>query len=146
MANSVPSGPLPITSVNHISLVCKSLEDSINFYQNLLGFSQVKRPGAFDFNGAWLFNYGIGIHLIECKHPESLPKKSEIDPRDNHLSFQTESMAAVEKKLEDLKIRYVKSRVEEGGVYMDQIFMHDPDGFMIEMCNCENLSSVLLPL
>mgnify|MGYP007129556007 CR=1 FL=1 len=35
-----------------------------------------------------LFNYGIGIHLIEAPHPSVLPKKSDINPKDNHISFQ----------------------------------------------------------
>jgi catechol 2,3-dioxygenase-like lactoylglutathione lyase family enzyme len=47
-------GPLPLTSLNHISLVCKSVKESIHFYENVLGFVPVKRPGSFDFDGAWL--------------------------------------------------------------------------------------------
>ncbi|XP_057821919.2 glyoxylase I 4 [Cryptomeria japonica] len=144
MVNSVLRKPLPLTSLNHISLVCKSVEESVNFYENVLGFVPIKRPGSFGFDGAWLFNYGVGIHLLQCDNTDNLPKKSEIDPMDNHISFQCESMEAVEKILEDMKIKYVKRRVEEGGLYIDQIFMHDPDGFMIEMCNCEILPVVPL--
>eukprot|EP00253_Pinus_taeda_P006456 PITA_06456 len=137
-------GALPLTSLNHISLLCKSVEDSINFYENVLGFVPINRPRSFDFDGAWLFNYGVGIHLLQIKNPEDLPKKSEINPRDNHLSFQCESMQVVEMKLQDMEIKYAKRRVEEGGLYVDQLFIHDPDGFMIEICNCENLPVVPL--
>lgn len=35
-----------------------------------------------------LFAYGIGIHLLQAEEPENLPKKSEINPKDNHISFQ----------------------------------------------------------
>lgn len=136
--------PLPLTSLNHISLVCRSVKESINFYENVLGFVPVKRPGSFNFDGAWLFNYGVGIHLLQSQNPEDLPQKSEINPRDNHVSFQCESMQLVESRLQDLRIQYVKRRVEEGGLYVDQIFIHDPDGFMIEICNCENLPVVPL--
>lgn len=137
-------GALPLTSLNHISLLCKSVEDSINFYENVLGFVPINRPRSFDFDGAWMFNYGVGIHLLQIKNPEDLPKKSEINPRDNHLSFQCESMQVVEMKLQDMEIKYAKRRVEEGGLYVDQLFIHDPDGFMIEICNCENLPVVPL--
>lgn len=44
---------LPLTSLNHISIVCKSVEKSLDFYQNVLGFCPIRRPGSFDFNGAW---------------------------------------------------------------------------------------------
>jgi hypothetical protein len=53
-------------------------------------------------------------------------------------------MAAVERRLKELGIPYVQRCVEEGGINVDQIFFHDPDGFMIEICNCDNLPVVPL--
>ena len=53
-------------------------------------------------------------------------------------------MATVEKKLKEMKIEYVQSRVEEGGICVDQLFFHDPDGSMIEICNCDNLPVIPL--
>ena len=118
-----------------------------------------------------LFGYGIGIHLLQSEEPESLPKKSEINPKDNHISFQVisfrffflsenmiwicndygcdddeqcESMGAVEKMLKEMGIDYVRAVVEEGGIHVDQLFFHDPDGFMIEICNCDNLPVIPL--
>nr|GFA54608.1 hypothetical protein [Tanacetum cinerariifolium] len=82
-------------------------ETAIDFYTNVLGFVPIRRPGSFDFDGAWLFNY-------------------------------------VEKKLKEMGITYKRQRVEEGGIYVDQLFFHDPDGFMIEICNCDNLPVIPL--
>ena len=53
-------------------------------------------------------------------------------------------MGAVEKKLKDMEIKYVRATVEEGGIHVDQLFFHDPDGFMIEICDCDNLPVVPL--
>lgn len=53
-------------------------------------------------------------------------------------------MAAVENKLKEMKIHYIQRRVEEGGIFVDQLFFHDPDGFMIEICNCDNLPVIPL--
>ncbi|KAK4267529.1 hypothetical protein QN277_024298 [Acacia crassicarpa] len=136
--------PLHLKSLNHISLVCKSVEESINFYQNVLGFFPIRRPGSFDFDGAWLFGFGIGIHLLQAEEPNNLPKKTIINPKDNHISFQCESMGGVEKKLREMGMAYVRSMVEEGGVQVDQLFFHDPDGFMIEICNCDSLPVIPL--
>ncbi|KAJ8774734.1 hypothetical protein K2173_017180 [Erythroxylum novogranatense] len=138
------ANPLYLKSLNHISLVCRSVEESINFYQNTLGFFPIRRPCSFDFDGAWLFGYGIGIHLLQVEDPESLPKKREINPKDNHISFQCESMGAVEKKLKEMGILYKRATVEEGGIHVDQLFFHDPDGFMIEICNCDSLPVIPL--
>ncbi|XP_039070827.1 metallothiol transferase FosB-like [Hibiscus syriacus] len=136
--------PLYLKSLNHISLVSRSVEESIDFYQNILGFVPIRRPGSFDFNGAWLFGYGIGIHLLQSEDPENLPKKRKINPKDNHISFQCESMKAVEKKLKEIKMEHERAIVEEGGIYVEQLFFHDPDGFMIKICNCDNLPVIPL--
>ena len=53
-------------------------------------------------------------------------------------------MTTVEKKLMEMGIDHVQRRVEEGGIYADQLFFHDPDGFMIEICNCDNLPVIPL--
>ena len=53
--------------------------------------------------------------------------------------WQCESMGAVEKKLKEMDISYVRSMVDEGGIHVDQLFFHDPDGFMVEICDCDNL-------
>ncbi|KAG8379854.1 hypothetical protein BUALT_Bualt07G0132700 [Buddleja alternifolia] len=73
-----------------------------------------------------------------------MPKKTVINPKDNHISFQCENMGMVEKKLTEMGINWVKQRVEEGGIYVDQLFFHDPDGFMVEICNCDNIPMVPL--
>ncbi|KAJ0075898.1 hypothetical protein Patl1_34478 [Pistacia atlantica] len=49
-----------------------------------------------------------------------------------------------EKKLNELGIKYVRAVVQEGGIEVHQLFFHDPDGLMIEMCDCNNLPVVPL--
>ena len=53
-------------------------------------------------------------------------------------------MEAVQRRLKELGVRYVQRRVEEGGIFVDQLFFHDPDGFMVEVCTCDNLPIVPL--
>ncbi|KAJ6427737.1 hypothetical protein OIU84_023189 [Salix udensis] len=144
-----PSPALPSTgtasmplSLNHLSFLCKSVAESVKFYYDVLGFVLIKRPSSFKFEGAWLFNYGISIHLLESDRAPT--KKSKINPKDNHISFQCPDMNLVIKKLEEKGIEYVTAVVEEGGVTVDQLFFHDPDGYMVEICNCQNLP--VLPL
>jgi catechol 2,3-dioxygenase-like lactoylglutathione lyase family enzyme len=59
----------------------------VAFYRNVLGFILVKRPHTFNetFEGAWLWGYGIGLHLIAG---QPVPRSTRIDPRSDHLSFQ----------------------------------------------------------
>lgn len=132
----------PLLSLNHVSFVCKSLSRSVKFYEEVLGFVLIKRPSSFDFEGAWLFNYGIGIHLLEVEDLQT--KKGKINPKDNHISFQTPNMSLIIAKLKEMEIEFVTAVVKEGGVVVDQLFFHDPDGYMIEICNCQNLP--ILPI
>ncbi|KAL4556142.1 hypothetical protein LXL04_038785 [Taraxacum kok-saghyz] len=128
---------MPLLSLNHVSFICKSVRQSVKFYSDVLGFVLIRRPSSFDFEGAWLFNDGIGIHLLEV---ETTPTKTgSINPKDNHISFQCTDMDLIIKKLEKLDIKYVTAVVKEGGVEVNQLFFHDPDGYMIEICNCHVL-------
>ena len=44
---------LGLNAMNHISRNCASVQDSIDFYCNVLDFVEIKRPRSFDFDGAW---------------------------------------------------------------------------------------------
>lgn len=43
-----------------------------------------------------------------------------------------------------MEIEYVRAIVEESGIEVEQLFFHDPDGFMIEICNCDSLPVIPL--
>ncbi|XP_009606733.1 glyoxylase I 4-like [Nicotiana tabacum] len=133
---------MPLLALNHVSYVCKSVPTSVQFFEQVLGFVLIQRPSSFDFEGAWLFNHGIGIHLLGKEDAKS--KKERINPKDNHISFQCSDMDLIIERLKELKIEYVTATVKEGGVTVDQLFFHDPDGNMIEICNCQTIP--ILPL
>jgi len=49
-----PSKPvLPLSSLNHISIVVSDVSKSKEFYINVIGFVEVVRPSSFDFQGSW---------------------------------------------------------------------------------------------
>lgn len=56
--------------------------------------------------------------------------------------MQCTDVGLVKRRLEDMGMRYVTAVVEDGGIRVDQVFFHDPDGYMIELCNCENIPIV----
>lgn len=139
--------PLPLLSLNHVSLLVRDVWNSVRFYEDVLGFCLVKRPSSFNFHGAWLYNYGVGIHLLENKAMEDYDAINEprlINPKDNHISFQCTDVVLVKRRLMEMGMRYVTAVVKEEGIKVDQVFFHDPDGYMIEICNCDNLP--ILPI
>jgi hypothetical protein len=52
---------------------------------------------------------------------------------------QCEDIVQVENDLKERNIKCTRRVVEEGGIMVEQLFFHDPDGFMIEVCNCDKL-------
>lgn len=133
---------LPLKSLNHVSRVCRDVHATTNFYEKVLGFIPIVRPGALKFDGAWLHNYGISIHLLQAENEELdalPPADKEINSRDDHLSFQSEcGVVGVEELLKEHGIKHSRTTLDENGVKIEQVFFHDPDGFMIEICTCEN--------
>ena len=75
---------LPIKAVNHVGRMTKRLDASRKFYRDVLGFREVQRPD-FKFPGAWLYNYGIMIHLID--NEEAPDPEGEIKTRHDHLAL-----------------------------------------------------------
>ncbi|KAA8515620.1 hypothetical protein F0562_018769 [Nyssa sinensis] len=98
---------LPLMALNHVSRLCRSVKDSVDFYTKALGYRMIVI--SFDF-----------FSVVKC-----------------------EDMEAMEQKFKESNIKYMKRTVEdEKGTTIDQLFFKDPDGFMIEICNCENLKLV----
>lgn len=50
---------------------------------------------------------------------------------------QANDLDEVELQLQRHKIEFVSQQTQEGPVTVRQVFFHDPDGNMIEVCNCD---------
>jgi len=122
--------PLPLTGLHHIAVLTKRLDESRAFYCDLLGFREIPRP-PFHFGGAWLWNYGLQIHLIvdEQQHDPTGP----IFTRAHHIAFASPDVAAVERALAERGIAF---RVNlQTGTGLKQLFFRDPDGHHIEVAS-----------
>jgi len=47
------NGPLKIRGLQHVSLCVLDVVASARFYSDVLGFTEIKRPSSFDFDGCW---------------------------------------------------------------------------------------------
>lgn len=120
--------PLPIQGLHHISLVTRNTEASRRFYCEVLGFREIQRPN-FSFRGAWLYNYGLQIHLIE--NPQAPGERNEhIDSRADHVAFAVADDGPVLQLLAQHGIP-CRQQVNAGGIH--QTFFQDPDGHHIEI-------------
>ena len=120
--------PLPIQSVNHLAVVTSRLEASRRFYRDVLGFREVSRPN-FKFPGAWLYNYGLMIHIIG--HEKSGAPAEEIQTREAHIALHSDHLDEVEQLLREHGVPFRINEVPERNI--KQLFFQDPDGFHIEV-------------
>jgi glyoxylase I family protein len=124
------ASPLGLRGLHHVSLVVKRLEPSRAFYCDVLGFREIPRP-AFSFGGAWLYNFGLQVHLIVDE--QRAEPEGGIQTRDDHLAFETLDLEAAERHLQGHNIVY---RVNfQAGTNVKQLFFRDPDGHHIEVAH-----------
>jgi glyoxylase I family protein len=122
--------PLPIESIHHLSWTTRQLDASRAFYRDVLGFREIDRPN-LGFPGAWLYNYGVQVHLIAS---ESTPDPAgEISSRADHVAFYTRDVDQVEQMLAELGVAFRVNRQASTG--RKQLFFRDPDGHHIEVAD-----------
>jgi len=120
--------PLPIRSLHHIAVATRNADSCKAFYIEVLGFRELPRP-PFNFRGAWLYNFGFQIHVIE--HAEFAPDQgAEISSYSDHLAFAVTNIEEAKSILGERGIPF-RERVNAGGT--QQVFFHDPDGHTIEL-------------
>lgn len=121
--------PLPLESINHIAREVADVDAATAFYRDVLGFRSIRRPN-FTFRGAWLFGYGVQIHIIEG---DPSRRGVAISPRADHVAFHAADIEAVEGRLREHRINYMRN--VQGPTGMIQLFFHDPDGNHIEVAH-----------
>lgn len=130
--------------VNHISLVVSDAEKSRDFYMNGLGVKALNRPN-FPNPGHWLWLGNVQLHLIQSPHAatEALHAPEASTGEVNHIAFEVSDFAAVEARLKELKWSFKKNRVPECGKIVQQLFLQDPDGHYVEICDCNGLDEFI---
>lgn len=130
-----------IIKVNHVSRICLCAEKSREFYMDLLGATKLNRPN-FPSPGYWLWLGNVQLHLIQGANAaeEASHAKGVATGNVNHYSFEVYDFDAVEAKLKKVGYPFKKNRVPEGGAVIHQLFLQDPDGHYIEICDCNKFS------
>jgi catechol 2,3-dioxygenase-like lactoylglutathione lyase family enzyme len=121
---------IKIKGLNHYAIAVLDLEKSIAFYHDILGLDILTRPD-FDFEGAWLdCGNGISLHLIVDKNVAMQNSGS----RKLHFAFSVVDIQQTKELIIKLGIQILKD-IKPRPDGMLQMFVADPDGYMIEFTN-----------
>ncbi|WP_104734984.1 VOC family protein [Hanstruepera ponticola] len=121
-------------SFNHIALSVKDVNESVDFYQKLMQFEEIKNT-ASDSKTRWLsLGEGKQLHLIPRPNFEIKINKAV------HFALATSEIESFIKRLEKLGVDYSdwlgtknKDYIRKDGI--KQVYFQDPNGYWIEVNN-----------
>jgi catechol 2,3-dioxygenase-like lactoylglutathione lyase family enzyme len=117
---------MPISAMNHFTVLTTDLDATNAFYVDLLGLSVGFRPD-LGFDGAWLYAGGQAIlHVVAGRGVPANPR-GVID----HMAFSAHDLRAVTARLTERGIKYDLRRLPTTGAW--QLFCIDPNGARVEL-------------
>ena len=117
---------MPALSLDHWNVYCKDLKKTVRFYERYVGLKDGDRP-PFNFPGAWLYAGDKPIlHLVsETGH------KGHGSGAIDHVAINCADIRGTIDQLKKDKQTFEVRKVPERP--LQQVFIHDPDGVMIEL-------------
>jgi len=137
----IPAADRPATTVqgvHHIALICRDVEETIRFYQEILGFPLAELVENRDYRGSSHFFFDIGNRNLlgffdfpGHDHPEF----SETIGGVQHLALSTspEGFAGAKKRLDEAGISCIGP---DRGID-NSLYIRDPNGIGIEFYSQE---------
>lgn len=133
---------MSLNSLDHCSIRTVKLEETRDFYVDILGMTDGDRPD-FPFPGAWLYVDGTAVvHLVgvDPDDPSGLQEYlgGEISAEAldgsgafDHIAFRAKEPGTVRGRLKKHGYPYRERKVPNMDLF--QIFVEDPNGIMIEL-------------
>lgn len=117
---------MPVTEMNHFTVLTDDLDRTRAFYVGLLGLREGPRP-PLGFPGAWLYaGERPVLHVIAGRAlPEE--RRGVLD----HMAFSATDLAGLTARLEAAGIAYDLGRQPDSNVW--QLFTRDPSGAKVEL-------------
>jgi len=117
---------MPATSMNHFTVLTDDVDNTVRFYDALLGLRAGPRP-PFDFPGAWLYAGEAPILHVVGGRPKNELRAGVID----HMAFSGRDLPATLAALKARGVDYACRRQVGSGTW--QVFFHDPNGARVEL-------------
>ena len=120
---------------NHQALLVNDLNQSGDFYNNILGFEEIEVGAGQNPPKRWFkSDDGMEIHLISTK------EKLKSIPKGVHMAFSVKNFDLFINNLKGNNINYGNWRGDENQIQLrndgyKQIFFQDPQGYWIEVNN-----------
>ena len=125
-----PAAPIPVTTLNHVTLTVADVQRSVEFYQRVLGLPLVTTQGnERDWNAAAVPVLGIG------EGPQFIAFSRGDRPHINHYCLGMESFEAAD-VVERLAEHGIEARVRmraDSDPPAEELMFSDPDGIAVQL-------------
>jgi catechol 2,3-dioxygenase-like lactoylglutathione lyase family enzyme len=122
---------MPLEQLEHFTVCCSDLERTRNFYSDVLGLTVGARPH-LPFEGYWLYCGGVpAVHLVTERGAVGLKASGPGTGAVDHIAFRGVDVEAMLARLRERKVEIRENRIPDFGIH--QLFIHDPDGILIEL-------------
>jgi catechol 2,3-dioxygenase-like lactoylglutathione lyase family enzyme len=130
---------MPVTQLEHYLVVSEQLEQTKNFYCDVLGLEVGDRPH-LGFVGYWLYLGGVAcLHLADKEsYREYKARVGTPQPRQtadtgaiDHIAFNATGFADTVARLEGRGLPYRQNHIPDIG--LRQIFVQDPNAVTLEL-------------
>lgn len=131
---------MELTSIEHIGIAVKNLDESIKFYEDILGLKCYAVEEVEDQKVKTAF-FNVGhtkIELLETTNPDG-PIAKFIEKRGegiHHIAFKTDDIKSSLKELKEKNIILINDQPRKGAENLDIAFIHpkSANGVLIEIC------------
>jgi catechol 2,3-dioxygenase-like lactoylglutathione lyase family enzyme len=122
---------MPLQQLEHFTICCRDLERTRDFYSEVLGLRVGARPG-LPFAGYWLYCGDVPVvHLVTEDGAVGLKASGPGTGALDHIAFRGVDVDAMLARLHEENLEVRENRIPDFGVH--QLFVHDPDGILIEL-------------
>ena len=117
---------MPVTSMNHFTVLAEDLELTKAFYIDLMGLQEGPRP-PLGFPGAWLYAGQTPVLHVVAGRQLPPDRRGVLD----HMAFSAQNLASMARALREAGIDFDLRKQPESGVW--QLFLFDPNGARVEL-------------
>jgi lactoylglutathione lyase len=124
---------MAVKKLEHVGIMVKSIEDSVAFYQNVLG---LELKGTLQHNVpeirlAFLGFPGDSNAVVELiqGYNDNLPEEGKV----HHLAFAVDDIEAEVERLRGLDVKFIDDSITTLSNGIRYIFFYGPDGEHLEL-------------
>ncbi|SDN26350.1 glyoxalase family protein [Halogranum gelatinilyticum] len=127
----------PTTGLHHVTNICTDMDETVAFYEDVLGWHTVKRTQNYDDPGTKHYYFSPtpegqpGTNVTYFEYPDS---RGQPGPgASHHFAIGVEDEDALHEWREHLMAHDVRVSNVKDRTYFKSIYFNDPDGLVFEI-------------